>query len=121
MTASAALTSGIGVINGDPTISERTVSIQLAGVADIQRLGVTLSKLSDSFGQELSDQTVNMNILIGDVNGNKVVNSSDVTQVKTQSGVPVSSANFRNDINVSGNINASDVGLTKVNSGHGIQ
>ena len=61
-----------------------------------------------------------MNVLLGDTNGNKVVNATDVTQTKLQSGLPSSAANFRTDGNVSGTINSSDVTLVKSHSGAGV-
>jgi hypothetical protein len=48
---------------------------------------------------------------------NGVVNASDVSQAKLQSGQPVSSSNFRNDVTVNGSINASDVSSVKSKSG----
>jgi hypothetical protein len=61
-----------------------------------------------------------MNVLIGDTNGNKAVNSSDVSQTKQQSGLSVTSSNFRSDVNVSGSITASDVAQVKANTGHAV-
>ena len=47
------------------------------------------------------------------------MDSSDVSQVKSVSGAPVDGTNFRNDVTVNGDINASDVSLTKLKSGTG--
>ena len=58
-----------------------------------------------------------MGMLIGDTSGNKTVNASDVGQTTGQSGVPVTGANFREDVTVSGAITASDIGLVKSRSG----
>ena len=41
-------------------------------------------------------------MLVGDVNSSKTVNSSDIGAVKAQSGAPVTAANFRADVAVSG-------------------
>ena len=57
-------------------------------------------------------------MLIADSNANHAVNSGDVNQIKAQVAQPVTAANFRTDINVSGTVNASDVAQAKVNSGH---
>ena len=59
-------------------------------------------------------------MLIGDTNGNKAVNASDVAQTKQQSGMSVTSANFRSDVNVSGSITASDIAQVKANTGHAV-
>jgi hypothetical protein len=57
-------------------------------------------------------------MLIGDTTGNKTVNAGDVAQTKGQSGLPVTAANFRTDVNATGSINAGDVAQVKANSGH---
>ena len=59
-------------------------------------------------------------MLIGDTTGNKTVNASDVAQVKAQSGLPVTAANFREDINADGSITASDIGQVKADAGHSV-
>jgi sugar lactone lactonase YvrE len=118
--ARAILSSGIGSIEGAPAINERSVTINLTGVADAQNVSIVLRKATDNFGQTYPDQTVSMNILVGDVNGNKTVNSSDVSQVKMQSGLAITNANFRSDLDANGNINATDTSLAKANSGHGL-
>lgn len=48
---------------------------------------------------------------------NRVVNSSDVSSAKSQSDSAASPANFRADVNANGDINSSDLGLIKSNSG----
>ena len=58
-----------------------------------------------------------MGLLLGDTNGNRSVNASDVSQTKAQSGQASTSSNFREDVNINGVINASDVSLVKSRSG----
>jgi hypothetical protein len=45
------------------------------------------------------------------------VNATDVSLTRLQSGHPVTASNFRNDITVSGSINATDVSGVKLKSG----
>jgi len=52
------------------------------------------------------------------VNNSRVVNSTDIAIVKSQSGQPVTGANFRNDVNASGTINSTDIAITKSRSGN---
>jgi hypothetical protein len=59
-----------------------------------------------------------MSRLLADVNGNRAVNASDVSEVKSRIGQQITLANFRSDINGNGNINSADVSLVKANSGH---
>jgi hypothetical protein len=52
-------------------------------------------------------------ILLGDVDGNKTVDSKDVNAVSAKVGPNASSTNFRDDVNVDGTINQTDVGITQ--------
>jgi hypothetical protein len=61
-----------------------------------------------------------MNVLVGDVNGNELVNATDVTLVKSQVGQAVTGANFREDVNADGSLSSSDVALTKSHVGDGL-
>ena len=113
----AAVTTGIATA-GPPTISGTTISVPLSGVADMQKVTVTLSGVTSSIGHVLPNFAVSMNVLLGDTTGNKSVNASDIGQTKAQSGLAVGATNFRNDTTVSGVINASDISQVKANSGH---
>jgi hypothetical protein len=93
------------------------MTVNLSGVSDVQKITVTLNNVTDSFAQVLPATAVSMNLLIGDTNGNKTVNATDIGQTKVQSGVPVTNANFRRDVTPNGTINASDIGLVKSRSG----
>jgi uncharacterized delta-60 repeat protein len=114
---SANVTNGTGSISGAPTFSGNTMTINLTGVSDVQRITVTLSGVTDSFGQVLPDLAVNMILLVGDTTGNRSVNASDIGQTKSQSGSPVTNANFRQDVTANGSITASDIGFVKSRAG----
>jgi subtilisin family serine protease len=118
----ASVTSGVGSVSGSPTFSGNTMTVNLTGVADAQKITVTLSGVTDTStpAQVLPNTAVSLNILAGDTSGNKTVNSTDVSQTKLQSGVPVTAANFREDVVVSGSINATDVSLVKSHSGSSV-
>jgi hypothetical protein len=109
--------SGTGNVSGSPVLSGNTITVNLTGVANAQTLGFTLHNVTDEFGQSLPDTPGTLVVLIGDTNGNSVVNASDVAQTKTQIGQPVTNANFRNDVNPNGAINGSDAALVKSHSG----
>ncbi len=117
VSGNASVTTGTGSVSGSPTFSANTMTVNLTGVADVQRITVTLSDVTDSAGAVLPNTAVSVNMLIGDVNASKVVNASDIGAVKAQSGLPVTAANFRADVAVSGGITASDIGLVKSRSG----
>jgi hypothetical protein len=94
------------------------MTVNLTGVSDVQQITVTLSNVTDAFSQVLPDTPLSMNVLIGDTNGNKSVNSADIAQTKGQAGSSVTAANFRTDVNVSGGISAADIAQVKADAGH---
>ena len=116
----ASVTSGTGSVAGSPTFATNTMTVNLTGVTDVQKITVTLSNVTDSFAQVLPNTAVSMNLLIGDTSGNKTVNASDVSQTKVQSGQAVTVTNFRTDVTSNGSINGSDVSLVKSRSGNGL-
>ena len=112
---SSAVTSGTGSISS-AIASGNQVTINLAGVANAQTIAITLFGVNDGAGAP-HDVVIPMSLLLGDTTANGAVNSSDVSQIKPQSGQTVTGANFRLDVTVSGDINSSDIGLTKTQSG----
>ena len=120
VSGNASVTSGTASIAGNPSFAGNTMTVNLTGVADVQKVTVTLSNVTDSFAQVLPNTAVSMNLLIGDVNGNKSVNGTDVSQTKLQSGAPVTAANFREDVNISSAISGTDVSIVKLRSGSGV-
>ncbi len=119
--ASSVSADGISVISRDglagasTSVSGAVVTINLTAVANAQTLGLTLLQVNN--GSSTADISIPMAVLLGDTNGNGTVSSSDIGQVKSQSGLAVSAANFRTDVNVSGTISASDIGQVKAQSG----
>jgi hypothetical protein len=116
----ASVTGGTGNVAGSPVISGNTLTVNLTGVTNLQTLNVSLSGLTDQSAQTLPDMPVALKILAGDVNGNSLVSSSDLSAAKAESGNPVSALNFRADVNASGMINATDVSTVKSHSGEGL-
>jgi hypothetical protein len=107
----AQVTSGVGsVMNMSVTGSQ--VTIDLAGVANAQRLTVTLVNVNGA-----GDVAIPIGILLGDTNRNGAVSASDVGQTKAMSGQVVDGTNFHTDVTASGSINASDLGVVKSQSG----
>ncbi len=120
VSGNASVTSGAGNVAGAPAFSGNAMTVELTGVADAQAMIVTLSDVTDNAAQVLPDTAVAMKVLIGDTTGNGTVSASDIAQTKAQSGQPVTSANFRADLNVNGTISASDIAQTKASTGHGV-
>ena len=104
LSGDASVISGIGSVTGSPFYSGNTMTVNLSGVADTQKITVLLSSVMDSATEVLPDTAVSVNILAGDTTGNKTVNSSDVAETKIQSGHTLTSANFREDVNTNGRL-----------------
>jgi hypothetical protein len=115
----AAITEGSGNIISAP-INGNTMTINLINVPDMQKLTVSLTNVTDTFAQTLPNTSVSMNVLMGDANGNKSVNASDVTLAKTKPGEVVGPDNFREDVTVSGDINSADISAIKAESGNSL-
>ena len=54
VSGSATVTSGIGSVAGSPTFSGHTMTVELTGVADVQKITVTLHNVTDNFAQVLA-------------------------------------------------------------------
>ena len=96
------------------------MTVPLSGVTDVQTITVTLNGVTDSSSQVLPPTSVSAHILIGDVNGDKTVNATDVILTKGQIGKAVTSSNFRDDVNVSGTITSADGKQVKSDVGHSL-
>ena len=109
--ASSATTLGSvsHVING---ANANEVIVTLTGVADNRRATVSLSGVNGALNPFAS-----MGFLVGDVNGSRSVNASDISAVKARNGQAINSGNFRYDVNVTGNFNGNDVSVVKARSG----
>ena len=119
VSGNASITQGTGNITGSPIV-DNTITVNLAGVTNVQKLTVTLSGVTDVFAQVLADTAVNMNVLAGDTSGNKSVTATDVSETKAQSGHAVDGSNFREDVVVDGSINSTDISAVKSFSGTGL-
>ena len=111
----ATVNSGIGSVASLGGSGTTAITVNLTGVSDAQRMTVKIFGLAD--GSNTGEVTVPMHVLIGDTNGNGSVNASDESQTSGQSSLPVSTNNFRCDVNASGGISSSDIALVKARSG----
>ncbi len=111
----AAVVLGAGSVASASGSGTSEVTVNLTGVSNAQIISVGLFDLND--GTETTNLVIPMGILIGDVDGNRVVNASDVVRAKLQLGQPVTGSNFRTDVIPNGVINASDVFQVKFRLG----
>jgi Cadherin-like beta sandwich domain len=127
--AGAQVTNGTGsvtgvsrpeFIQGPNGPGSTVVTIDLTGVTNAQTITVALLNVN---GVGDNDIGVRMGMLIGDVDGNRLTNSTDVSSVQFQSGQPLTgplTGNYKNDINANGLINSSDVSEAEFRSGTGL-
>jgi hypothetical protein len=71
-------------------------------------------------GQVLPNSPATMNVLVGDTNGDKFVNSGDATVTRTRSGQTTNATNFRTDYNLDGTINSGDATVVRTRSGQSL-
>ena len=93
------------------------VTVNLTGVANAQNLEVILNGVQDSGGANLPAATARMGVLLGDTTASRSVNSTDVSETKSQSGQALTATNFRVDVTANGAINSTDVLQVKLKSG----
>ena len=110
----ASILSGSGSVSGF-TNNAGVVTIDLTNVGNAQTLVVKLNGVTD--GTLFGDVPIAMSVLLGDSNGDAVVNSGDATQVRTRSGQSAAPANFRSDVNADGTINSGDAFIARSRSG----
>jgi hypothetical protein len=60
-----------------------------------------------------NDVSVPTGVLLGDTDGNRSVTSNDVSLTQSKIGQALSTSNFREDVNLDGAINSTDVNLVK--------
>ncbi|HMJ05079.1 MAG TPA: choice-of-anchor Q domain-containing protein, partial [Chthoniobacterales bacterium] len=115
---STVVTSGTGFVSSSEIgVDARQYVVNLSGIANAQRVTVTLFNVTDGLGYNSSSVPVAMGVLSGDSTGDGSVSASDISQTKGQSGQPVSASNFRSDVNGNGAITASDIAQVKAQSG----
>jgi hypothetical protein len=122
-TFASALTSvgGANVASGTASITSSSISsddghsylVNLTGVANAQRLTITLNNVTDSVGDFSSSVSSTMGVLIADVNASGRVDAADVSAVRQQTLQTINDLNFRHDINASGRIDAADVSIAR--------
>ncbi|MEP0844841.1 MAG: hypothetical protein HRF43_19240 [Phycisphaerae bacterium] len=112
------VTLSTGTLNGVPVIADHTLTIPVTGVADATCLAVTISGITCQQGGAVAPPSVLRLIAQkGDVNGNGVVNSTDIAITKSRSGLAVTEATAGTDVNLSGAINSTDIAIVKSLSG----
>jgi len=119
----APVTSGqVTVLSGTATVgaitfSGNSMTAQLTGVTSAEIVTLHTQNINGD-GQPHGD--VPFGFLVGDADANRSVAKPDMTLVQGQLNQPVTSANFREDLNADGRIKTADVTVVKANKGHSI-
>jgi hypothetical protein len=104
-------TDGPPVVSGDG----KEVTVKLKNVTNAQTVAVNLLGVSD--GTNTADVSVPMGVLLGDTNGDQFVDSGDISQTKSRSGLAVNTSTFRSDVTADGFLDAGDISVVKSKSG----
>jgi hypothetical protein len=78
---------------------------------------ITANDVMDDLGNTLSSASDPMGLLLGDVNGDRVVDGIDLSIVRHYRGEHTDSTNYRSDVSNDGFINHSDVQLVQQQQG----
>jgi WD40 repeat protein len=96
------------------------VKINLVNVAhgcNGSTITVTADSITDDQGNVLDSASVGLGLLLGDVNGDRVVNHSDYHEAQMHKGERADPQNFRSDVNADGHITPSDIQLIRQQQG----
>ena len=112
---SVTVVDGANAPVGATTIATGTVvTVTIPTLPDNTRVTVSLTGVN---GDMQKTFPASLGFLVGDANGSRSVNSSDISGVKARSGQIANTANFKFDVNASGAINSSDISAVKARSG----
>lgn len=120
------LTAVDGMATSCGTITSSTINqsdttqllVSLAGVTcNAGNLSLIVTGVHDDGGNVLPSATVTMSLLLGDVNGDGIVDSADVRQTKRDRGKHTDVSNFREDMNTNDRIDGVDFSIVKAQVG----
>jgi len=110
------VTGGTATV-GPITFSGNSMTAQLTGVTTAEIVTLHTQNINGD-GQSHGD--VPFGFLVADADASRLVAKPDQTLVQGQVNQPVTSANFREDLNADGRIKSSDTNLVKTNKNHSI-
>ncbi|MDQ6765758.1 MAG: dockerin type I domain-containing protein, partial [Verrucomicrobiota bacterium] len=117
VSGNASVTAGTGIVAGSPTFSGNTMTVNLTGVDNAQTVTLNLSGVTDGYSQVLPTTALNVSFLLGDTNGDRVVNAGDALQTRNRAGQATDATNFRSDVNTDGLVNSGDTTVVRARSG----
>ena len=115
--SSGSATSSSGNVD-NVTYSGNSMIVNLSAIQDTKTVTVTANNISGPNSATTPSATATVAFLGGDVNGDRFVNSADVTMERNNSGQVVDNNNFRTDVNLDGFINVGDTVVVRNRSGN---
>jgi hypothetical protein len=116
LTSVANVTTSCGTVTSsmiDPTDPHRYIVNLAAATCNAQNVTVTLTGVTDDQGNTLTTASVTMGLLLGDVDGDGTVTTTDFSLTKADNGQTTDGTNFREDINVNARIDRSDAKVVR--------
>lgn len=115
--AEAIVIQGEGYVDTPVDIIGESIFISVNGVPNAQVLRVALNGIQAEDGGYLDSVVMSLGILMGDVNGDGIVDMSDVNLARSRAGPLQDPAHASGDINADGIVNMSDINLIRSASG----
>ena len=111
---SAAVTAGVGSV-GSTTFSGSEMIVNLTGIANSQKITVTLTNVTDTLANTIPTASLSVGFLLGDVNRDGFVNATDTSEIKSLVTIPapVSPVNAAGDVKLDGKLNIADSAVVK--------
>ncbi|MDQ6905658.1 MAG: CSLREA domain-containing protein [Chloroflexota bacterium] len=114
----AAVSSGMGSVSSSAIGSDtHQYVVNLTGVANAQNVTVSLTNVTDSFGNTSASVATTIGVLLGDTNADRFVNGGDSIQIRNRAGQATDATNFRSDVNLDGFVNSGDSIVVRSRSG----
>src|SRR4051812_12605743 len=113
-TAAMAAGNTFATVNGAPTFSGNTMTVNLTAVQNAKSIAITLSNVTDNIGGTLASADVFFRTLEGDINASGTVTAADVNLCNANINKTVNYGNFRADVTVTnGVVSSADTALVK--------
>ncbi len=117
----ASTSCGTLVYAGIQPSNAHNLLVEIDGTeCDEQVITVTINGVHDQLGNYLPTASANYGKLIGDVDGNGVVNFADAAAVSAARRQKTAADNFRLDVNADGRVNRPDYGIVQDSRGHSL-
>ena len=114
------VTTSCGAVSSsviDPSEAHQ-LRVSLTGITcNAQLVTLTVTGAHDDQGDTLPSADVTLGLLLGDINGDGLVDNADSRETRLDRGQITDSTNFREDINTNGRIDAVDFAIVKTQLG----